>query len=128
MSHVVSMRLKEEQLDRLRRLARRLGKKHSETAAILVEEALRSEDHPRIDFRTSILGRRAYVKGHMAVWEAIMVARGYDYDAARASESIEWPVYLMDAALAYWREYREEIDAQLAANDAVTYESLKEIL
>jgi hypothetical protein len=78
MSHVVSMRLRDEQMERLRRLARRLGYTPSEASALLLEEALRTAEFAFIQFRNSPGGRQAYVAGSSpAVWEVVMVARGY---------------------------------------------------
>ena len=69
MSKVVSMRLKDEQVDRLERAARRLGRSPSEAAALLLEEALRQRDFALIEFRDSPVGRQAYVHGtRLAVW------------------------------------------------------------
>jgi len=75
-SQVVSMRLKEAQMERLRRAARRLGLTPSETSARLVEEALRRNDFAFLDFRDSPVGRQACLQGSsLAVWEVVLVAR-----------------------------------------------------
>ena len=44
MSQVVSTRLADETAERLKRLARRLGKSASETGAMLIEESLREAE------------------------------------------------------------------------------------
>jgi predicted transcriptional regulator len=76
MSKVVSMRLKDEQVERLNRFARRVGKRPSELAAQLLEEALRREEFPGIDIRETAAGREAFVGGtRLKVWHVVMHAR-----------------------------------------------------
>ncbi|WP_287710722.1 hypothetical protein [Microcystis sp. M125S2] len=55
MSQVVSARLPDHTAERLKRLARRLGKTPSETSAILIEESLRESEFPYIEFRHSAI-------------------------------------------------------------------------
>ncbi len=129
MSQVLSIRLRESQVTRLGRLSRRLGKKPSETVALLVEEALRMAEHPGIDFRDSLAGRQAYVKGSgLAVWEVAMVARDYRGDAARMAAHLRWPLSRVQAALSYARDYADEVDAALADNDALDFAAVQRLL
>lgn len=129
MSQVLSMRVREEQMERLRREARRFGKTPSENAALLLEEALRHNEFAFIDFRQSPVGRQAYVQGTtLAVWEVVMVARSVGFDAARAAEHMGWPLARVQAALNYAAAYPAEIEAALADNDAVNFRSLQRML
>jgi uncharacterized protein (DUF433 family) len=129
MSRVISVRFQDEQVERLRRISRRLGKRPSETVALLVEEALRMSEHPQIDFRDSMAGRQAYVKGSgLAVWEVAMVARDYGGNTEKVAAHLGWPLAWVQAALNYARDYREEIDAALADNDAVDFAALQRLL
>ncbi len=78
MSQVVSTRLPDHTAERLKRLARRLGKTPSETGAILIEESLRESEFPYIEFRHSPLGRQPYLKNSsLALWEVIQIAQSY---------------------------------------------------
>ena len=129
MSKVMSIRFKDRQVERLGRISRRLGKAPSETAALLVEEGLRMAEHPWIDFRDSIIGRQAYVKGSgLAVWEVAMIARGFDGDAEKVADYLHWLPQRAQAALTYMRDYHEEIDAELADNDAMDFAALQRML
>jgi len=129
MSKVMSIRFKDQQVERLGRISRRLGKQPSETVALLVEEALRMAEHPQIDFRDSIIGRHAYVKGSgLAVWEVAMVARSLDWDAAKVADYLNWPLERAQAVLNYARDYHEEIDGELADNDAIDFAALQRML
>jgi uncharacterized protein (DUF433 family) len=115
MSQVISLRLRDEQMERVRRVARRMNKSASETAATLLEEALRMSEFAFIQFRDSPVGRQAYVQGsRLAVWEVVKLARAYDDDMALAAESLGWPVVRAQAALNYAAAYPEEIEAAIA--------------
>src|SRR5205823_438454 len=98
MSQVVSMRLQDGQMERLRRLARRLGRTPSETSALLVEEALRRSEFAFLDFRDSPVGRQAYIQGtRVAIWQIVGAARTYGMDSARTAEHFRWPVVRVQA-------------------------------
>ncbi len=112
MSHVVSIRFQDDQMKRLRRLARRLGRTPSETGALLVEESLREAEFGHIDFRDSGEGRQAYVKASsLAVWEVVRLARSYHMDVTKTARHLEWLPLRVQAALNYAKAYPEEIEA-----------------
>jgi hypothetical protein len=128
MSHVVSMRLRDDQMERLRRLARRLGRTPSETSALLLEESLREAEFASIEFRDSPAGRQAYVTGSgLAVWEVVMVARSYNGDVARTAAHLVWLPVKVRAALNYAEAFPEEIEAALEDNNQ-GFEALKRML
>ncbi|MCX6021429.1 MAG: transcriptional regulator [Chloroflexi bacterium] len=115
MRKVVSLRLQDDQIERLQRAARRLGRTPSEAAALLLEEALRQRDFTFIEFRDSPVGRQAYVQGtRLAVWQIAALARDFGADAAKIAAHLELPVMQMTAALGYAVAYPSEIEAALA--------------
>lgn len=129
MSVVVSMRLKEPLMHRLRRLARRLGRTPSETSALLVEEALRRAEFGFIVFRDSPAGRQAYIEGSgLAAWEVVELASRYDMDAVRTARHLHWPVARVQAALNYAAAYPDEIAAAREDNEAYTFELVSRML
>jgi uncharacterized protein (DUF433 family) len=129
MSRVISMRLQDGQVERLRRMARRLGRTPSETAAQLMEEALRQAEFGHIDFRHSAVGRQAYVQGSsLAVWEVILVARADGMDAGRTAAHLDWPRHRVQAALNYAAAFPAEIDAALADNEALDWHSVSRLV
>jgi predicted transcriptional regulator len=118
MSRVVSLRLQDNQLERLQRLARRLGRTPSETGALLVEEALRRTEFGFVDFRDSAAGRQAFVQGtSLAVWEVMFVARSYAGDVSRTAEHLRWPQPRVQAAFNYAAAYPDEIEAAIRDNE-----------
>lgn len=130
MSHVVSMRLRDEQLARLKRYARRLGKTLGETSALLVEEKLREAEFALIEFRNSSLGRQAYMKGsRLTVWWVIHVAKTYfDMDAERVATHFRRPVAWVKAAFHYYQAFPEEIEQAIEDHLAADFEGLKRML
>ncbi|HXI18204.1 MAG TPA: hypothetical protein VNM48_17710 [Chloroflexota bacterium] len=128
-SKVVSLRFGSQQMERLQRVARRLGRTPSETGALLVEEALRRTEFALIDFRDSIVGRQAYLQGSsLAVWEVVMVGRGYGMDAVRTAEHLQWPLPRVQAAFRYAEAFADEIEAALTDNASYTFEDITRML
>jgi uncharacterized protein (DUF433 family) len=118
MSKVVSLRLKDDQVERLARVARSLDRTVSETAALMVEEALRQAEFAFIEFRPSPAGRQAYLKGsRITVWQIVMYARDVGRNADRIAELLGIPPNRVSAALAYAAAYPAEIEAALADLD-----------
>ena len=116
-SKVVSLRLKDDQVERLERAARWLGRTPSEAAALLLEESLRQREFAFVEFRDSPVGRQAYLKGtRLAVWQVVSLARSFDDDATRTAAHLEIPAVAVRAALAYAAAYPAEIEAAVADN------------
>lgn len=129
MSRVVSMRMGEQQVERLGRLARQLGRTPSETSALLVEEALRRAEFAYLDFRNSPVGRQAYVQGTgLAVWEVALVARSFGMDPGRTAAHLQWPPVRVQAALSYTAAYPEEIETAIRDNEALDFNALARML
>ncbi len=127
-TQVMSLRFAPGQMERLQRLARRLGRTPSETTALLVEESLRRSEFAFIDFRDSPAGRQAYVQGKgLAVWEVMMVAQGYGLDAEKTAAHLEWPVARVQAALSYAQAFPDEIDSALQDNQSYSMERLQRL-
>lgn len=122
------MRLRDDQMERLRRMARQIGRTPSETSTLLLEEALRMAEFGHLQFRNSPVGRQAYVLGTgMAVWEVIMVVRAVGGDPVQTAALLQVPDVKVQAALNYAAAYPEEIEAALTDN-AQGYDALKRAL
>lgn len=94
----------------------------SSATSRLVDEALRAHEHPLITFKDGPAGRRARVIGGPDVWEVIGAVRSVreaepglagDGVLAEVAETSGVPVPFLRAALAYWGDYPEEVDAFL---------------
>lgn len=120
MSQTVSLRLPDELVSRLDRFARMLGNGTTRTRAsvLLLDEALREDEFAGIEFRNTSIGRQPFIKkSGMAVWEFIMVARGFEMNSERTADYLRVPVESVKASLNYYEAYRDEIDQALADNE-----------
>ncbi len=129
MSQVVSIRLHDEQVARLRRFARRAGKSQSEMGAQLIEESMREAEFAGIEFRNSTIGRQAHMRNStLAVWEVIEVARDLGMDVGELTRYFNRPAEWVMAALHYYEAYRSEIETILEDRRAEGFDTLKRLL
>jgi hypothetical protein len=109
----------------------------------LVDEALRMYEHPLITFKDGPAGRRARLVGGPDVWEVIGAVRSVrDGEPELAGEEVlavvaetsGVPMPFLRAALAYWGDFPEEVDAFLdraraeAAQARANWERQQELL
>lgn len=104
---------------RLEQRAKRCGRPPRSLAQRYVEEGLRHDDHPLIHFVDGPSGRRASLLGTgLDVWEIIATVHDNGNDPEAAAEYLAVPQGLVEAAIAYYGEFREEIDEEIALNHA----------
>ncbi len=114
-----TLRLAPGMRQRLTEWARRAGLPERTLAQRYLEEGLRHDAHPLIQFLDGPSGRRASLLGRGPdVWEVIATIRDNDGSIARAAEYLQLPAGLVEAAVAYYGEYRDEIDNEIELNDA----------
>ena len=119
MSDHFTLRLRPGVSERLAVQARRAGLAPRTLAQRYVDESLRREDHPLIRFADGPSGRRAALVGRgLDVWQAIETVRDNDNNAQEAAAYLEIPVGLVQAAIDYYGDYRDEIDSEIALNQA----------
>ena len=83
-----------------------------------VDEGLRRDAHPLIQFLDGPSGRRASLVGRgVDVWEVIATVRDNNGSMAEAAEYLQLPAGLVEAAVAYYGEYRDEIDREIELNE-----------
>jgi hypothetical protein len=99
----------------------------SSAANRLVDEALRTNEHPGIVFRPGPTGRRAGLAGGPDVWEVVRAVKSArtaepgltEGDlVALVAENTGTPIRLIRAAVRYWASYGDEIDAEIGAAEA----------
>ena len=118
-----TLRLAEGTKQRLAERARRAGVAERTLAQRYIEEGLRHDVHPLIQFLDGPSGRRPSLVGRgLDVWEVIATVKDNHGSIADAAEYLGLPAGLVEAAAAYYGEYREEIDEQIERNEA-EYES-----
>ena len=104
---------------RLSERARRAGLQERSLAQRYVEEGLRHDAHPLIQFLDGPSGRRASLLGRgLDVWEVIATVRDNNGSMAEAADYLQVPAGLVEAAVAYYGQYRDEIDREIELNEA----------
>jgi uncharacterized protein (DUF433 family) len=129
-SHILSLRIPDQMVERLDRFARRLGNGMTRTKAgvMLLEESLREAEFSFVEYRDSPIGRQPYMKGSgLAIWEVIMIAKRYDMDAEKIAEHYPYPVPNIKAALNFYEAYHDEIEQAIEDNH-IGYEAMKRLL
>lgn len=121
-----SVRLSDDVLRRLDRFATQRGASVVSVMERLLDEALRREAHPTITFRDGPSGRRAGLVAGPDVDEVIRTLYAVQQDGVSdermvvdqvASASSLAPVQVR-AAVAYYADHRDEVDARIAANQS----------
>ncbi|HEU5008374.1 MAG TPA: hypothetical protein VFT67_15465 [Jatrophihabitantaceae bacterium] len=129
MTSPLSIRFDAALLERLRRRAGLQDSTPSGLAQRLVDEGLRSQEHPGIVFRGGPSGRRAALVAGPDVWEVIAAVRASGAkDEKRAIAVVAGQMTLPPAqvqlALEYYGSFPSEIDAQVAENERAASEAL----
>jgi uncharacterized protein (DUF433 family) len=118
MTQPLSVRLTEATIRRLGARARRVHLPPRTLAQRYVEEGLRMDEHPLVRFVDGPAGRRPRLVGTgKDVWEVIVAVRDNGGDAAEAARYLEIPLGLVQAAVAYYGAYRDEIDEWIELNE-----------
>ena len=130
MTSPLSIRFDPALLERLRRRGMVQDTTPSVLAQRLIDEGLRSQEHPGIVFRDGPSGRRAALVGGPDVWEVISAVRmSGAKDEKRAITTVAGEMTLSSAqvqlALEYYGSFPAEIDGQVAENDRVASEALE---
>jgi hypothetical protein len=119
MSDHFTLRLRPGVSERLAIQARRAGLAPRTLAQRYVDESLRREDHPLVRFVDGASGRRAALVGSgLDVWEVIATTRDNGNDLQQAAALLGIAPGLVQGAVSYYGEYRDEIDAEIALNRA----------
>lgn len=117
----LSLRLDPEVQTRVDEIADKRGESRSMVLRRLVEEGLRMHAHPGVVFRDGPAGRRAGLAAGPDVWEVVRVLKNVDERGEEAlgaaAEWLDLPVALVGVALAYYADWRKEIDAWIARVD-----------
>lgn len=128
-STVVSLRVSNEQAQRLQRKARQIGRTPSETGALLLDESLRRDEFAFIDFRDSAVGRQACLQAsRLAVWQVVSLVRSHAGDVEKTCAHLEWPAVKVRAALNYAKAFPEEIETAIRDAQSCSFDKLSRML
>ncbi len=116
-----TLRLRQETADRLDAAAARSAESSNAIADRLLLEGLRLHDHALVQFRTGAAGHREphLVGTRLKVRDIVTTARGHQGDIQTTAAYLDLPIPIVDAAIAYYAEFTDEIDTAIA--DAARY-------
>lgn len=128
MMHPISVRFREPHVAaRLKAEAVASARSASALAEELIDEGLRMRRHPLVVFRAGPAGRRAGLVGGPDVWEVVAGMVGGDVAPSkrveRAIDVFGLRPEQVEAALAYYAEFTDEIDSQIEANRTAAEEA-----
>src|SRR4051795_2543504 len=107
-----SFRLPAATLERLDARARERGQSANTLAARLIEEGLRTEEHPLIYFRDGAASRRPAMLGtRLDVWQVVETLRSHDGSVRETAEYLDQPEVKIRAAVDYYGAHQDEVDA-----------------
>ena len=93
-----------------------------------IEESLRQQEFPHIEFRQTPLGRHTYLKNSgLAVWEVVRIAKDYGLDEQKTATHFQRPLPWVKSALLYAAAYPDEIQTAITdaqAENALTLQRL----
>jgi predicted transcriptional regulator len=115
-----SVRFSDDLERRVVERARRSGARKATVIAMAVDEWIRIQDHPRIAFVTALTGeRRARLVDGPEVWTVAEAWRDHDKDdrdPVAVAETLGLTPAQVSDAIAYWADFRDEIDALIERN------------
>ena len=116
MSQVLSVRLADEAAEEVKRIARRERRSASEVTGRAVEEWLRMERFPLIEFRSLSGDRQACLKGRLPVWQVLLVGKAHGMEVDKTAAHLQLKVEQVRTAFDYYAAFGEEIDGLLEDN------------
>ena len=116
MSQVLSVRLADEAAEEVKRIARRERRSASEVTGRAVEEWLRMERFPLIEFRSLSGQRQACLKARLPVWQVLLVGKTHGMDVEKTAAHLQLAVEQVRSAFDYYAAFAEEIDDLLEDN------------
>jgi len=118
MSVVVTLRVPDTLASDIDVIAKAQRRTRSDVGSRALEEWLRMEQFPGVEFRTVAGMRIACIKLRMPVHEVIRVAKSYSFDITLTAEHCALTPELVQAAIHYYERFRTEIDMLIPDGEA----------
>ena len=115
-----SLRIPQNTVEEIERIARESGQAFSSITKDLLAEAIKMRRCPGIVFTDGVTGRKARVAGTgLEVWEIITTYIGVKQNVKRLQKAYHWLTeQQLRAAIGYYSVYCEEIDQQIEQNES----------
>ena len=106
-------------LDDLDRRARRVRKPRSNLVEQYIAEGLKLDEHPGITFVDTASGRKAALAAFrgLTIWEIVETFLVNDRSIMTTAQYLSLPESQVQAAIRYYAANRDEIDAEIKANE-----------
>ena len=121
-----SLRIPQETLEEIERIAHKSGRDFSSIAKDLLTEAVKMRRCPGIVFTDGVSGRRARIAGTgLEFWEIISTYKGVNENFKRLQRAYHWLTeQQVRAAIGYYTTYPEEINSQIKLNESWSKETV----
>ncbi len=115
-----SLRIPQETVKEIERIANESGLDFSAIAKDLLSEAVKMRRCPGVIFADGVTGRRARVSGTgLEVWEIVATYKSVKNNFERLQKAYHWLTeQQLRAATGYYSAYQEEIDRQIKQNES----------
>jgi uncharacterized protein (DUF433 family) len=123
----LTVRLPAADASEVKRIAKRERRSASEVGARIIDEWLRQNRFPLLEFRSVYGERVACIKGRLEVWQVVAVAKNYDYDAEATAQHLELRTDQVRSALDYASVYAEEVESCISEAGA-GFEAVRRVL
>jgi uncharacterized protein (DUF433 family) len=116
----IAFRFGVDTITRLRARAQESGAPQTSLAERYIGEGLRLDEHPLLYFRDGAAGRRPAVLGtRLDVADIITTLRQNENSVEETAEYLDIPIQQVDAALRYYADYRDEVEALIDQANAI---------
>jgi uncharacterized protein (DUF433 family) len=115
-----SLRIPQETVKEIERIASESGHDFSTIAKDLLSEAVKMRRCPGVTFADGVTGRRARISGTgLEVWEIVATYKSVKNNFGRLQRAYHWLTeQQLRAAIGYYSSYPEEIDRQIEQNES----------
>lgn len=115
----LSARIAPAILEDLDRRARRARKPRSNLVEQYIAEGLKLDAHPGITFVDTVTGRKAALAAYrgLTIWEVVETFLVNDRSIMTTARYLSLPESEVQAAIRYYAANRDEIDAEIKANE-----------
>jgi uncharacterized protein (DUF433 family) len=127
-SATLGVRMSAKTCEQIKQISASQGRTPSDLLAEYAEEIVRSHQFCHIEFRSTPLGRMAYVEGtRTAVWLVVDLVRQNRGNVKKTAQIHEWSIPRISAALNYAKAFPEEIEPLIKKAHSMSEADLRQL-